>query len=150
MKQLSFPIEQYREVEIIGQGIEDGKITTLVKTELVAQNRIKCGVYEIMDVMINKIAKSQLDRKEHKTNKKLQKKIREIGTYKDKDEDSMVIKKGENGILAQSVILEDAEFDLLKKILESATTNVTPKYSEAVSDLWDLIDSAIDIETKKE
>ena len=149
MKQITFPIETYKEVEIIGQGIEDGKIVQQVKKELVAQNAIKCGIYELMDVMINKIAKAQLDRKEHKTNKKLQKKLVAIGRSKDKEEDSMIIGEASDGMTSKSVTLEDAEYDLLKKILESSTNQVTPKYSSAVSDLWDIIDAAIDVDNTK-
>lgn len=137
MKQLIFPSEVYVQKLINEEAVKIAGVSP--KYVLVCQNELKCGLFELLDIILSKLSEKKLDKKGHKTNKKLRTKLKEISRYKDADEDARILKE-----LSQTLLLEDAEYELLKEHIDSGVQKVTPRMSELVSDLYDLIDNAQD------
>lgn len=99
------------------------------------------GLISILDLIWSGINKAQpeekLTRKDHRTIKKVKAKIKDITRFKDFDKDSRIGHEYD-----QELILEDAELDMLKKLLES--NKFLPIISDEVDLMWTIIDSAED------
>lgn len=129
MKKLIFPNEEYKEEK--GSWI-------YVKTE-----ESVIGKLELLWLAIEHSELKDLKLRDHKSNKKLKKAIREITRFKDKDEDARIALPGE-----QSLVLEDAEFELLRRHIDEGN-----KFGSKVSDdliaLYDILNAPHNIELIK-
>lgn len=141
MRKLTFPHEAYSEVFINEKQVKLAKANGIELDPhyaLVCQNEDKVGLLEMLFSMISKGTEVKMDKKKHKTNKRLRNKLKEISRFKDNDEDQRVLKDGG----PHDVILEDAEWDLLKEHLDSATPKISPTLSGTLEALLDLVDAA--------
>jgi hypothetical protein len=139
MREIKFPAETYVEKDN-SELIEQAKaqnIPVKLKKWLECDNEFKCGKLELIDVMISKMSELKMDKKKHKVNKKLRAKFKDITRYKDEDKDARVTLDG-----AQTLVLEDAEYDLLKEHMDSATPKMAARISDLLTDVWDLVDEA--------
>lgn len=124
MKQLSFPPASYTFKE--GSYIYDKTDSSIV------------APLELLWTVIQESPLQDLKRADHRTNIALKKAIREITIFKDKDKDSRI------SINPQILVLEDAQFELLKRHLNA---NIfSSRVSEDVETLWNIIESAKEYE----
>lgn len=122
MKQLNFPSEQYT---------LENEVYKYVKTEESA-----IGALELLWQTVE-LSQEKLNKKDHKTNKSIKRKLREITQYKDKEKDSRVTLPK-----PQILLLEEEELSLLKRHVENFP--FSSRISEDVDRLWDIIDTAQD------
>lgn len=129
MRKLIFAPETYNLTPVQDK---DGKNTDKSflkhKTELV-------GLLELLWTGVINSPCTELSKKEHKVNKRLQASLETVTRYKDSDEDARVALEGR-----QELIIEEDEYELLKKLMEA--NKFFGKISSQVSDLWDVIDTA--------
>ena len=135
MKQILFPIEEYKVRKYKDFDGAD-------KTDLEAVNDERCGIYEMIWTMITTVSQLKLEGKDHKTNKKLKAKLKEISRFKDEHEISRISKLGD---MPHVVLLEDAEFELLKRMVDDSVPRVVGRYSETICAVLELMDSAVEV-----
>lgn len=137
MKKIIFPAQTYKYVEneIIGKENNKDIIYTGYKYILTEESIV--GSLELLWASVQRSPLQDLNRNDHKINKRLKKKLREITRFKDKNEDSRISRDG-----LQILILEEDEFSLMKRHLDS--NKFGSAASEDVSLLWEIIDAATD------
>jgi hypothetical protein len=126
MKILRFPAQAYIE--------KKGKLVVDSGDAIV-------GTLELLWAGVQNSPCSDLKLREHKANKRLKKKLREITCYRDEDKDSRI------SLLEQTLILEEEEIEVMKKLLNA--NSFTAAISEELGELWDIIDSAEDYKLKQ-
>jgi len=88
------------------------------------------------------VTPKELDRKGHRLHTKITDKLEDVSCFKDDDKDSRILNP--NGGI---VILEEAEFTLLKECLEAV--KFLPRVSKKVNTLWDFLDASKEESLKK-
>lgn len=135
MRNLSFAAEIY--VEDVAKNAEGKDISYL---KYVGEGRL--GIFELIWTALN-ITPRELNKKEHKINKRLRAKFKEVSRYKDQDKDARVLNEG-----TQQVLIEEDEYELLKGLLEAV------KFKSALSDevdtMFEFIDNAPIVRPKLE
>lgn len=144
MKLLRFPAQSYT---LITDEVQKDILGREVKYTGYKYDKQEDSIISSLELAWNAVTRSQLqdlNKKDHKLNKALKKKLREVTRFKDKDEDSRIPLKGE-----QILYLEEAELELLKRHLDEGN-KFTSAVSEDVDRLWEVIESAQDYDPKKD
>lgn len=125
MRKLIFPAESYTSTPV-----KDKEDKFFLKSDK--------GIIGVIELLWTGVVNSEcktLTKKEHKINKRLITSLESISRFKDDDEDSRVAFNGE-----QTLIIEEDEYELLKKLLEANT--FFARVSGTLTDLWEIIDNA--------